>query len=83
SLRSKIFICALVRHGLSNDIISVFDNKDVLIYKYEFSNDYARNVTDIIIEVGAGSVEELEKLMGEIKNVDGVVTVERGSSSVR
>ncbi|MGM9992416.1 MAG: RelA/SpoT family protein [Candidatus Bruticola sp.] len=76
-LRATIQICALVRHGLSNSVISVFDSKNVLIYNYKFTNDYAKNVTSIKIEVGAASIEELEMLMDELRSVDSVVTVER------
>ncbi len=76
-LRATILISALVCHGLSNSIISVFDNKNVLIYSYQFTNDYAKNVTNIRIEVGAASVDELEMLMDEIRSIDSVVTVDR------
>ncbi|MGM9999558.1 MAG: RelA/SpoT family protein [Candidatus Bruticola sp.] len=76
-LRATIQICALVRHGLSNSVIGVFDSKDVLIYNYKFTNDYAKNVANIKIEVGAASIEELEMLMDELRSVDSVVTVER------
>lgn len=76
-LRSTVLIMALVRHGLSNSIIGVFDSRNVLIYNYQFNNDYARNVSTIRIEVGAASVQELELLMDALRLVDSVVTVER------
>lgn len=76
-LRATIRVEALVRHGLSNSIISVFDNRDVLIYKYQFTNDYVKNFTSISIEVGTDSVSELEMLMEQIKKVESVVSVDR------
>lgn len=76
-LKSCLSIKALVRYGLSQDIIATFDNREILIYNYRFDNDYVRNVTVIKIEVGAESLDTLDSLMEQLKTVDGVVTVDR------
>lgn len=74
--QNEIKIRAMVRYGLSNDIIKVFDNRRVLIYEYSFVNDYLANETKINIRVGSASVAELEVLADAIKRVDSVATVE-------